>query len=487
MSKLHNKFLDIHSQDYLINNPYNLLGLDINNKNKEVLRRASDLSKLMSIQGNTDFCSTLFKLLSQQSKNFYEKEVYLKITDPEQKIPFQFFWFLHPDSTQKDIIFSKKDSKPEYILFSLFKNYVLNEDIFALKSAVIYANIFGIITNDTQPIILSIHEWEKIINSELIWSKHNEIYQNSNDLEQKNDNFSLFRKNILTFLADYYFQIFQHFEDASILMKFYEVYKIHSVKTEKLLLFPLIQEITEVYDKLETFKTSFSTLEKSQKTMAKLDEYLAKLDEIIKKVKDLYFGDHLEVKDISEKVSLRLRSKAIDIINEVKDEPVYSSYGVKLLNEALRYTDSAVTKNRIQKDLEEIEYQKKSKEIVEQIKEDFKVHRYEASRRRIEELKLLDESSDKQDLVRILLNASYKNEANYRFNLAMDKANSIAKSATGDIHGVLSQLKKAEAQLELLYSIAEKEGDLKESMNLLVAKTDLSIQITTLSIRSLGL
>jgi len=88
----------INVLDYSLNNPYNLLGIDIKSDNKTILRQSNDIKKIMSIEGDLSFCLSVFKQIIHRTTNFYEKETYTKITDPIKRIAHQFFWFNHPNN-----------------------------------------------------------------------------------------------------------------------------------------------------------------------------------------------------------------------------------------------------------------------------------------------------------------------------------------------------------------------------------------------------
>lgn len=476
-------FFDINTLDYSLNNPYNLLGLDIKSDNKSIIRRSSDIKKIISIEGDLNFCLSVFRRIIHRNNNFYEKETYTKLTDPIKKIAYQFFWFYHPNNDLVSKLLGQENQNTTFIISRLIKEYVTSKDIFALKSLILLANIYGIVFKSVKVILELMPYWKEVMSFDDIWISHREIYFSSLETESKKDNFTLFQNNFVHYLADYYYQIYDYFKDKTILTTFYKLHNFHSEKAQKELLYPLIQSlniINESIDKLDKSSFNTSNVKSSLKIMK---DHLISIEKIQSQIDEDQFSEHIEVKNIFEKLASTLRNTAIELLNEVDHSSSYFEQGVEWLKTALNYSESSTLINRIKQDLQDINIEKKKKVLLDQIESDLKNNYYDSARSKIEEIKSLDDSYENLKFANQLLILSYKKQANYNIKNALEEANSYSNSGMGRlaIPMVIRNLKKAISEIDVLILIAEKEDDYSEKSDLVAFKEKLSNNIRQLT------
>lgn len=464
--------------DLSLYNPYNLLGLDIKSKVKDINRRSNEIIKLLNINSIINLPNTIFQSSIIRNEALV-KEASIKLMNAKEKIPFLFFWFDIPNEEIKKLIF---ESFPQIVLYQLLRLYKLNNDLFSLKLAISYSVSYGLITQDTLPIKLTMEYWKDVIKDKNVWEQLSKIYQETLEVDSKLDPVLSFKQEIITHLSEFYYQIYEVFNDQTILMKFFEIFQTHSKKTIQILLYPLLNDFNSKLKTIDEYKPIFSNESLDYTSKEKIKKLLNEMNLLTKAMIDFHFNGESEVKEVFEKFSSKVRSLGINILNGVKPGSSDFDFGKSILTTALSMTDSVVMKDRIKKDFDDIERANKKTKLLEAIRLDFKNHNYEQSRSKIDNLKLLESSYEHSKFCNSLILTSYKNEYIHVFESSMEKANALANNpyAYDRRSSVINYVSEAIGALDNLIYIAEKEGDTLEKMRMNQVRDNLVSQIRRL-------
>lgn len=350
-----------HEDSYIIT-PFTLLGLNINATQKEIVRRGNDISKLKSIESEIKFPRDIFELTPYREENVMKNTVRIA-TDSELKIPFMFFSLgeNHLDSQLKGI------KTLESLINDTFVYALKNQSVSQLKNGLILAGYYAILKKDAEILRPITEDWKSVIESAKFWQDFLEKYTSSLIYDQNLDAFKKFKTNIKNFLATYYYQLYEAIEDPEVLKIFYEDFEFYPQEFFDKVIIPELSNLSVAIDAFDNDDLFFSNKQITSAAEKRIETFLSSIQKIQKLIADYSIETNSDVIRVMEKAVTKLRSIAIDVLNNSERGNRTFKYGEGILQQALNLAQSDVMINRIKKDFKDIEEQKLTDKLQDEI------------------------------------------------------------------------------------------------------------------------
>lgn len=339
----------------LKNNAYHVLGLDTSAEQRDVQRRAKEIVKLLQI-GDTpeyDFDLGVFENFRTEET---VKEAVQKLTTPKKKIKDYFFWFHTADDVDQEAVTTlrKKDYGEAIQVWKRRAEGDSTKAMFYKKNLAILYCILLFKKDDKQYLEASLKIWHELINSSKFWSAFTKIYRLNDELNTDQETISEFHEHSASFLSDLYTELSHAHGDDGYVAEFTKVFNVRGEKTEKVLLAPIFQEITEVVEKLEEMKVSEDG-ELDKVEAAQIKEYISKIQECCNKLIDLGLYDDSQSKTIRDRAVAAIRGIVLDIHNNLNEIPKAE----QLLRVALQFVGTSGLEHKLKQDLAQFDKNKK--------------------------------------------------------------------------------------------------------------------------------
>lgn len=381
----------------ILDNAFNILGLDNSASEKEVLKRSKEISNLIKIDETPEYESDI--LVDKKLRNENSVKLALqKLSDPKKRIKEYFFWFEIQDNIdEKAFTYIKNDEYKEAIKIweeAIEKNN--SKRYFYQKNlALLYLVLLN--NQDNKSYLTdSLKLWEKLFKDDKFWSNFKKIYKLNDTLNSSSEIINSFEESSSSFLADLYTELSEKY-GSSYLSEFSKTFGAKGAKLEKDILNPIYNNINDAVQELEGMNVTASGVV-NETEITKVKSLIKKFQEEINKIIELGLYEDSQTKIIRDRAAGAIRKTVLDLYNNLRE----TEKSLALLDIALKISGTAGLTSKIKEDIKVIEKNKKDDETVEPILKLTKEEKWE------EALELI-ESQSKKDTDNQDLQTFYKN------------------------------------------------------------------------------
>lgn len=339
----------------LKNNAYHILGLDTSAAQRDIQKRAKEIVKVLQIDDVPEYDLDLGVFENFRTEDAV-KDAVQKLTSPKKQIKDYFFWFHVSDEVDEQAvgILRKKDPDGAIRVWEHHAEGDSTKAMFYKKNLALLYCILLFKEDNKLYLKGSLKIWHELVNSSKFWTAFTKIYKHNDELDTDQEIISDFHKHAASYLSDLYTEISRAREDGSYIAEFTKVFNLRGEKTEKVVMAPIFQEITEAVEKLEAMKVSEDgDLDKDEAALIK--KHIGKIQECCNKLIDLGLYEDSQSKTIRDRAAAAIRSIVLDIHNNLDDLPKAE----QLLKIAVQFVGTSGMENKLKQDLNQFEKNKK--------------------------------------------------------------------------------------------------------------------------------
>lgn len=340
----------------LKNNAYHVLGLDTSATQKDIQKRAKEIVKLLQIDDMPTYDLDLVEVFGNFRTEDAVKDALQKLTSPKKQIKEYFFWFHIADEVDQEAasLLQKKNAEGA---IRLWERHAEGESTKAMlykrNLTILYCAMLSK-ENNKSHVKKSLSIWHELVGSSKFWSAFTKVYKINDELDTDQEIISDLHRQAASFVSDLYTELSHAHKDDSYVAEFTQIFNLRGEQTEKIVLAPIFQEITEVVEKLEGMKVSEDGVMDKEEA-AQIKDYLGKIQEGCNKLIDLGLYEDSQSKAIRDRAVEAIRSIVIDIHNNLDDLPKAE----QLLNVAMQFVGTAGMKSKLEQDLDQFNKNKK--------------------------------------------------------------------------------------------------------------------------------
>jgi hypothetical protein len=359
----------------LKNNAYHILGLDTSASQKDIGKRSKDLIKLIQIDDipKYDFDIDIFQNFRTENN---VKEAVQKLTSPKKQIKDYFFWFHIADEVDEQAvgILRKNDINGAILVWEHHAEGDSPKALFYKKNLAVLYCLLLFKKDNEHYLKSSLRIWNEVVNSSKFWASFSRVFRLNDELNTSQEVIDDFQKNCVSYLSDLYTELAEAHSDNKYVAEFSRTFNSKGLKTSKVLLEPIFNEITSSIEELESMKvTEDGVLDKNEAVLIK--KHVSAIQNGCNKLIELGLYDDSQSKIVRDRAANALRSLSIDLNNNLNETSI--ALGLSKIADKISGTEGF--KNKIQEDLKTIQknddqknFDEKYKQITDPILKDFK-------------------------------------------------------------------------------------------------------------------
>lgn len=374
----------------LKNNAYHILGLDSSASQKDIVKRAKDLTKFIQIEDIPKYDLDLDVFHHFRTEDSV-KDALQRLTSPKKQIKEYFFWFnIHDDVDEQAVyVLRKNDFEGAVKIWEHHSQGDNAKALFYKKNLAILYCLLMFKQDSGYYLNASLKIWHELLNSAKFWNAFAKVYKLNDELSTNQETIDEFQKNCVSYLGDLYTDIATSKKDNKYVAEFSNVFKTKGGKTSQVLLAPIFNEMTGAIEKLEHLNVAEDGVFHKEKSAA-LKENVAILQKGCNKLVELGLFDDSEAKIVRERAADVLRSISVELHNDPLNETAASLGLAKI---ALQISGTEGSKNKIQEDLNQIQKnidyknnEDKIQKIIDPILKDYKAGNSDLALRKLNEV-----------------------------------------------------------------------------------------------------
>lgn len=339
----------------LKSNAYHILGLDTSASQRDIQKRAKEIVKFLQIGDTPTYDLDLGVFDDFRTKDAV-KDALQKLTSPKKQIKDYFFWFNIADDVDQQAVGILRTKDPEEAM-RVWEHHVAGDStktMFYKKNLALLYCALLFKKDDKHYLTESLKIWKELVDSSKFWSTFVKVYKLNDELNTDQTIISDFQKQVPSFLSDLYTEISHARANDGYVAEFTKVFNVRGEKTEKVVMAPIFQEMTEAIERLEAMKVSEDgVMDKEEASQIK--ENVGKIQETCNKLIDLGLYDDSQSKAMRDRAANAIRAIVLDIHNNLDDIPKAE----QLLKVAMQFVGTAGTKSKLEQDLDQFEKNKK--------------------------------------------------------------------------------------------------------------------------------
>jgi hypothetical protein len=360
--------------DLFSKNAFNVLGLDSSATQKDINKRAKELTNLLKIDEVPEYDNADLPFAKPVRTESTVKVALQNLASPNKRLTDYFFWFDRTNATEAD--FAKLSDEDIASVASKWleaggietaKGFIAKRNLAVLLS-ILAAN--GSRFSPSRGLIV----WQSLIDSEKFWSSFTKIYQLSDEVGTSDDALTDLKNRVVGILADYYADLSKEKGDSSYVSEFQRIFKVKGAKVEKDLLAPIYETINDASAKLKNLKISDEKIISKEK-MAQLKGLVVTLRRSFEKLKDLGYYNDSQSKTMRDKAAEGMRGIALDLYNNLNDAGKSGS----ILKIALEISGTPALRSRLEDDLNDLRKMVSQDKVVQPINELLEAEDYEGA------------------------------------------------------------------------------------------------------------
>lgn len=363
----------------ILNNSYNILGLDNSSSEKEILRRSKEISNLIKIDETPSFDIDIGNVKSLRTEQNV-KEALQTLSDPKKRIKEYFFWFDIQDSTDEDAISEVRAGNYSRAI-KIWQDGVEknnSKSIFYKKNLTV---LYLLITNEDQDdnnITESLNLWDELIKSEKFWENYIKFYKLNDHLNSSSSIVDDFKKEVPKYLSDFYTELSQK-NKKNYSAEFTKVFGVKGEKLEKSILNPIYNSINDAVEELEAMKISEDNVIE-EKELVQVKDLIKKFQDQLNKIIELDLYDDSQTKLIRDRAANAIRKIVLDIYNNLRE----TDKSIALLNIALKICGTDSLSHKLEEEIKTLEKNKKDDEVLQPVLDLMKSEQYDEALELIE-------------------------------------------------------------------------------------------------------
>ncbi|MDB5184371.1 MAG: hypothetical protein JWN38_179 [Candidatus Saccharibacteria bacterium] len=360
--------------DLFSKNAFNVLGLDSSATQKDINKRAKELTNLLKIDEVPEYDDADLPFAKPVRTESSVKVALQNLASPNKRLTDYFFWFDRANAVDAD--FAKLNDEDIASVASKWleaggsetaKGFIAKRNLAVLLS-IVAAN--GSRFSPSRGLIV----WQSLIDSDKFWSSFTKIYQLSDEVGTSDDAFADLKDRVVGILADYYADLSKEKGDSSYVSEFQRIFKVKGAKVEKDLLAPIYETINDASAKLKSLKISDEKIISKEK-MAQLKGLVVTLRRSFEKLKDLGYYNDSQSKTMRDKAAEGMRGVALDLYNNLNDAGKSGS----ILKIALEISGTPALRSRLEDDLNDLRKMVSQDKVVQPINELLEAEDYEGA------------------------------------------------------------------------------------------------------------
>ena len=346
----------------ILDNAFNILGLETTASEKEILKRSKEISNLIKIDETPEYEADI--LINKKLRNDNSvKEASQKLSDPKKRIKEYFFWFDIQDTTDEEAISSIKNGEYENAI-KIWNGAIEKNNskryFYEKNLAILYLLLLNDQDNKTF-LNESLQLWEKLIKEDKFWTNFKKLYKLNDTLNSSLEVVNSFEEISSTYLADLYTELSEKY-DSSYRSEFSKSFGAKGAKLEKDILNPIYNNINDAVQELQSMNVTANGVV-DEEEIAKVKLLIKKFQEEINKIIDLGLYEDSQTKIIRDRAADAIRKTVLDIYNNLRE----TEKSLALLNIAHEISGTGGMTNKIEEDIKIIEKNKKDDETIEPI------------------------------------------------------------------------------------------------------------------------
>lgn len=384
--------------DVILNNSYNILGLDNSSSEKEILRRSKEVINLLKIDEVPEFSLDIGKVKEIRTEQSI-KEAVQKLSDPKKRIKEYFFWFDIQDSTDEKASLAVGEVN-YFEAVKLWKEGIEENNskgIFYKKNlAILYTLLLSIGEREENYAKEAVAIWVELLKSGKFWENYTKLYKLNDYLNTSSSIIEDFKEHAPKYLSDIYTELSQKSKE-NYLSEFTQAFGVKGEKLERNVLNPIHNNINDAVQELEAMKVSEDGIV-DEEEMTKIKTLIKKFQDELNKVVELGLYDDSQTKLIRDRAANAIRTVVLDIYNNLRE----TDKSIALLNIAIKISGTDSHIHKLEQEIKTLEKNKKDDEIIQPILDLEKEEKCEEALQSIERDE--KEYSDNSDLQQFYVN-----------------------------------------------------------------------------------
>ncbi len=347
----------------LKNNAYHILGLDTSVAQRDIQKRAKEIIKILQIDDVPEYDLDIGVFDNFRTEDAV-KDAIQKLTSPKKQIKDYFFWFHIVDEVDEEAVGILRKKNPDGAI-KVWKHHAegdFTKGMFYKKNLALLYCILLFKEDNKRYLQESLQIWHELINSSKFWTAFTKVYKHNDELDTDQEIISDFHKHVPSFLSDLYTEISHAQKDESYIAEFTKVFNLRGEKTEKIVMAPIFNDITEAVEQLEAMKVSEDGVLDEQES-AEIKEHIGIIQDCCNKLIDLGLYEDSQSKTMRDRAANALKTIVLDLHNNLSE----TDKAVALLNIALKFVGTSSLEAKIKQDIKTLKEVKLNTDLVKPV------------------------------------------------------------------------------------------------------------------------
>lgn len=329
-------------------NSFLVLGLDTAAPQKDIHRRARELSSLLKIDEEGEYARDI-PLITPNRTEESVKHALQRLSSPTKKILDYFFWFeLASPSDEKAFECIKYEDYREAIAIWSGEAGTSAKGLIAKRNlAILYGAL--LLSHDSKSYLSkSVQIWKELLDDDKFWASFTKLYRLNDDSGTSDSVIDDFRKDVPKLLSDFYTAISKVHNDNQYTLAFNESFGIKGAEVQKdlELIFESINNSAEQLEALNISEDEKITDEEIED----LKRLIRELRRDFMKLKEVGLYDDSQSKQMRDKAAESIRTVTLDLYNNLNE----SRKSMSLLKVAIDICGTPGTRAKLMKDMDDL-------------------------------------------------------------------------------------------------------------------------------------
>ena len=329
----------------LINNAFNILGLEVSATNQEALSRSKEIKQLLHIDDVPEYDVDTKDFTPQRTSKLVDASLE-KVENKDKHLVEWFFWFNFTQEKEKLFGFLKSgDYKKLISALTTLEAKSSADNFHKNKNLALIQTLLLTKKGDASALKASIKAWKGVHQDEAGYKAVMEKYKLSNELIDE-ETLNKFREAMVEHLDKVYGDLSKKHNDEKYVREFRKAFPQGSQTGDAR---PFINAAARELEQLIKIKEEApkdGILDKAEQKQ--IEDVLATLTQNFSKLKKLGLYDSSEVKILRDQTSETVRILAVELNNQLKEV----QWSIKLVDFSLNIVSRESIKIRLEKDRE---------------------------------------------------------------------------------------------------------------------------------------
>lgn len=301
--------------NFIENNAYRILGLDINANQKDILKRYKEIINRLKIDDYPEYDLDI-KLSNKIRNESSVSDALKRLQSQKTGIREYFFWFQINDKIDEKALKYIQDGDSKEAI-QLWENSSKSESagsyFYKKNLALLYCLLLFEKSNHIY-LKESLSLWHEILSSEKFWAFFIKKYTSNNEEIINQDLIQEFKNNVAMQISDVYTELHKKYKDNKYVKDFQEVFGTHGEKTEKNVLQPIYENIYESLDKLKKIDINDDG-KFDEKDIKSIDDIVRKIRQDLKELEAMGSYENDQSRVVRDRVAETIRELSVSIHN----------------------------------------------------------------------------------------------------------------------------------------------------------------------------